>query len=75
MWLQKLWIRAPYQKWPKKMPGALTLPLVLGAYNNRKIVTVLGCSHQRRPKHGAHRSFKFMAPTSYYASLSIQSHS
>ena len=25
--MQKAWIRAPYQKWPKKMPGALTHPL------------------------------------------------
>ena len=22
-----MWIMAPYQKWPKKMPSALTLPL------------------------------------------------
>ena len=24
--MQKAWIRALYQKWPKKMPRALTLP-------------------------------------------------
>ena len=27
--MQNAWIRAPYQKWPKKMPIALTLPLEL----------------------------------------------
>ena len=24
--MQKPWIKAPYQKWSKKMPGTLTLP-------------------------------------------------
>ena len=24
--MQNAWIRAPHEKWPKKMPGALTLP-------------------------------------------------
>ena len=25
--VEKVWITAPYQKWPEKMPGALLLPL------------------------------------------------
>ena len=30
--MQKAWVRAQYQKWPKKMPGALTLPLGASGY-------------------------------------------
>ena len=36
--MQKAWIPAPYQKWPKKMPGVLLLPqcvlLMYGLINN-----------------------------------------
>ena len=45
--MKKVWTRVPYQKWPLKMPSALTLPLNVTKYPFIGVMASRGCCLNR----------------------------
>ena len=43
--IPKAWIRAPYKKWPKKMPSARTLPLWVHLSTSAGVLQQSRCMH------------------------------